>query len=57
MVGKLPYGKFGKSDKAYSARFSAEEIGLVVECPERDVAEIDAMLRAHHALEVDLVEA
>jgi len=29
----------------------------VVECSERDVAEIDAMLRAHHALEVDLVEA
>jgi len=57
VVGRLPYGSFGKSDKGYSARFSAEEIGLVVECPERDVAEIDALLRAHHAVEVDLVEA
>jgi hypothetical protein len=57
LVGKLPYGSFGKSDKGYSPRFSAEEIGLVVECPERDVAEVDALMRANHALEVSLVEA
>jgi hypothetical protein len=57
VVGKLPYGRFGSYDKAYSARFSAEDIGLVVECAERDVAEVDALLRAHHALEVNLVEA
>jgi hypothetical protein len=57
VVGKLPYGSFGKSDKGYSPRFSAEEIGLVVECAERDVAEVDALLRAHHAQEVSLVEA
>ncbi len=57
VVGKLPYGSFGKSDKGYSARFSAEEFGLVVDCPERDVAEVDALLRAHHAREVSLVEA
>lgn len=56
VVGKLPYGKFGETDKAYSPRFSAEEIGLVVNCPERDVAEVDALLRAHHAKEVNLVE-
>jgi len=57
VVGRLPYGRFGSSDKAYSPRFSAEEIGLVVECAERDVAEVDALLRAHHAREVELVEA
>jgi hypothetical protein len=57
VVGRLPYGSFGKTDKGYSPRFSSEEIGLVVECPERDVAEIDALLRAHHAREVSLVEA
>ncbi len=57
LVGKMPYGKFGKHDAAYSARFSAEEFGLAVECDERDVAEIDALLRAHQAKEVSLVEA
>ena len=43
--------------KAYSARFSAEEFGLVVRCRERDVAEIDGLMREHHATEVSLVEA
>jgi len=57
VVGKLPYGRFGKSDTAYSPRFSAEEFGVVVECAERDVKEVDALLRSHHALEVNLVEA
>jgi hypothetical protein len=56
VVGKLPYGSFGKHDKAYSARFSGEEFGLVVEVPERDVSEVDALLRAHDAKEVTLVE-
>jgi hypothetical protein len=55
VVGKLPYGSFGKTDKAYSARFSAEEFGVVVECLDRDVAEVDALLRAHDAKEVTLV--
>jgi hypothetical protein len=55
-VGRLPYGSFGKSDIGYDARFSAEEFGLVVGCRERDVAEVDALLRAHHAKEVNLVE-
>jgi molybdopterin-containing oxidoreductase family membrane subunit len=57
VVGKLPYGSFGRHDKAYSARFSAEEFGVVVECRDRDVAEVDALLRAHRAKEVSLVEA
>jgi hypothetical protein len=56
VVGKLPYGSFGKTDKAYSARFSAEDFGLVVECSDRDVAEVDALLRSHDAKEVSLVE-
>jgi hypothetical protein len=54
VFGKLP--KF-KLDAAYSARFSAEEFGLAVRCKDRDVAEIDGLLRAHHATEVSLVEA
>ena len=57
VVGRLPYGSFGKDDKAYDPRFSAEDFGLVVECRERDVAEVDALLRAHEAKEVNLVEA
>ena len=46
-----------KLDKNYSARFSAEEFGLVVTCRERDLSEIDALMRDHHATEVSLVEA
>lgn len=57
IVGRLPYGSFGKNDKGYDKRFSAEEFGLVVGCRDRDVAEVDALLRAHHAKEVNLVEA
>jgi len=54
VFGKLP--KF-KLDTAYDARFSGEEFGLAVRCKDRDVAEIDGLLRAHHATEVSLVEA
>jgi hypothetical protein len=53
-VAKLP--KF-RLDPVYSARFSAEDFGLVVECRERDVAEIEALLRDHGATEIDLVDA
>ncbi len=56
VVGRLPYGAFGKNDKAYSARFSAEEFGVVVECKDRDVREVDSLMRAHDAKEVNLVE-
>ncbi len=55
-VGKLPWGGFGSSPTSYSPRFSAEEFGLVVGCEERDVSEIDALLRSHTAKEVTLVE-
>jgi hypothetical protein len=55
-VGRLPYGSFRKSDIGYDKRFSGEEFGLVVGCRERDVAEVDALLRAHSAKEVNLVE-
>lgn len=53
-VGRLPAVRFGAG---YSARFSAEEFGLVVEVPERDVAEVDGLLRTHAAKEVSLVPA
>ena len=54
VFGRLPSFR---THKAYSARFSAEDFGLVVRCRERDVAEIDGLLREHHATEVSLVEA
>lgn len=53
-VGKLPRLKL---DPGYSARFSAEEFGVVVEVSERDVAEVDGLLRANDAKEVSLVAA
>ncbi len=43
-------------DPHYSSRFSAEEFGVVVECDERDVAEVEALLRAESAKEVTLVD-
>ena len=53
-VGRLPRIAL---DSAYSARFSAEDIGLTVECEDRDVAEVEALLRDSDAKEVTLVEA
>jgi molybdopterin-containing oxidoreductase family membrane subunit len=53
-VARLPSIKL---DPAYSARFSGDELGLAVDCPDRDVAEVDGLLRAHHAKEVNLVGA
>ncbi|MBW2315437.1 MAG: DUF3341 domain-containing protein [Deltaproteobacteria bacterium] len=55
IVGGLPKGALGTHDAGYDARFSAEEFGLVVTCGERDVAEIDSLLRAFSATEVSLV--
>ncbi|MEM7410813.1 MAG: DUF3341 domain-containing protein [Myxococcota bacterium] len=49
-------GKF-QLDPHYHPRFSGEEFGLVVECRERDVPEIDGLLRDHHATEVSLVDS
>jgi hypothetical protein len=43
-------------DKHYSQRFSAEEFGVVVSCEERDVAEVEALMRAESAKEVTLVQ-
>jgi molybdopterin-containing oxidoreductase family membrane subunit len=53
-VGRLPRIGF---DRAYSRRFSSEEFGLVVRCRDRDVVEVEALLRAQGAREVSLVEA
>ena len=53
-AGRLPALKLGPG---YSSRFSAEEFGLIVEVPERDVAEVDGLLRASQATEVSLVAA
>jgi molybdopterin-containing oxidoreductase family membrane subunit len=53
LVGRL-YPRF-TLDEAYSPRFSAEEFGVVVNCEDRDVAEVDALLRAQSAKEVTLV--
>ena len=46
-----------KLDPAYSPRFSAEEFGLVVQCRDRDVVEIEGLMRENHAKEVTLVES
>jgi hypothetical protein len=51
-VGRMPSVRL---DPAYSARFSAEDFGVAVEVPERDVPEVDGLLRTHHAKEVTLV--
>jgi molybdopterin-containing oxidoreductase family membrane subunit len=45
-----------KLDPAYDARFSGEEFGLVVACRERDVREVEDLMRAEGASEVTLVE-
>jgi hypothetical protein len=56
VVAKLPSRASGKRANAYSPRFSAEEFGLVVDCKERDVLELSALLRDYEAKEVTLVE-
>ncbi len=56
VVAKLPSRASGKRANAYSARFSAEEFGLVVDCKERDVLELSTLLRDYDAKEVTLVE-
>ena len=43
-----------KLDEHYSPRFSAEEFGVVVNCEDRDVAEVEALMRGHNAKEVML---
>jgi hypothetical protein len=53
LVGGLPKIKL---DRAYHARFSGEDFGLAVCCGERDVPEIEQLMREHEATEVTLVE-
>lgn len=54
VVGGLPSMRL---DPVYDARFSAEDFGVAVRCRDRDVSEIDALLRSHGATEVTLVES
>ena len=46
-----------KLDEHYSPRFSAEDFGVVVKCEERDVAEVESLMRGHNAKEVSLAPA
>ena len=43
-----------KLDEHYSPRFSADEFGVVVNCEERDVPEVESLMRGHNAKEVNL---
>jgi molybdopterin-containing oxidoreductase family membrane subunit len=54
VVGGLPSVRL---DPLYDARFSAEDFGVAVRCRDRDVSEIDALLRSHGAREVTLVDS
>ncbi len=54
VVARLP--RF-KRDPVYSARFSAEDFGVAVRCRDRDVAEVDALMRADDAMEVSVVQS
>ena len=56
LIGLLIFGGLypRKLDEHYSPRFSAEEFGVVVHCEERDVAEVEALMRGHNAKEVKL---
>jgi len=58
LIGLLLVGRLYPRplDKAYSARFSAEEFGVAVTIGERDVAEVDALLRSLSAKEVSLLD-
>ena len=58
LIGMLLVGRLYPRplDPAYSPRFSAEEFGVVVTCVDRDVTEVDALLRAQSAKEVTLLD-
>jgi len=45
-----------KLDAVYDPRFSAEEFGVAVTVGERDVAEVDALMRSLSAKEVSLLD-
>ena len=54
VVGGMPSMRL---DPHYDPRFSAEDFGVTVRCRDRDVSEIDALLRSHGAREVSLAES
>ena len=58
LLGLLFVGRLypRRLDAAYSARFSAEEFGVVVKVGERDVGEVDSLLRSLSAKEVSLLD-
>ncbi len=58
LIGLLLVGRLYPRplDKAYSSRFSAEEFGVAVTVGDRDVAEVDALLRSLSAKEVTLLD-
>jgi hypothetical protein len=58
LIGLLLVGRLypRRLDAAYSARFSAEEFGVVVTVGERDVGEVDSLLRSLSAKEVSLLD-
>ena len=54
-LGLFVTGKLGrKRDPEYHPRFSAEDFGVVVRCEDRDVAEIESLMRDNRATEVSL---
>jgi len=56
-LGLFVTGKLGrKRDPEYHPRFSAEDFGVVVRCQDRDVAEIESLMRDNHATEVSLAQ-
>ncbi len=56
-LGLFLSGKLGrKRDPEYQPRFSAEDFGVVVHCEDRDVAEVESLMRANNATEVSLAE-
>ena len=58
LIGLLLVGRLypRRLDAAYSARFSAEEFGVVVTVGDRDVGEVDSLLRSLSAKEVSLLD-
>ncbi len=58
LIGLLLVGRLypRRLDAAYSSRFSAEEFGVAVTVGDRDVSEVDGLLRSLSAKEVSLLD-
>ena len=55
-LGLFVTGKLGrKRDPEYHPRFSGDEFGVAVRCQDRDVSEVECLMRENHAAEVTLV--